>query len=151
LLATDDRAHLVGLQLLDGQFSDRSIVESMTRVGGPFEPAIDRIPTDAFNARDGRLVQAFDAEGGDLIEGSATMLESMVGRPGVGGEGPAASLTSVSPTPSPFRPVEAVTDDSSSGASSRQRAVPVWASETLHLLLDRSTAGLVAPELSLKS
>ena len=104
----------------------------MTRVGGPFEPAIDRVPANSFCARNGGLVQAFDAEGGDLIEGRATMLDSMVRRPGVGAEGLAASLATVATTPSPFRPVRAVTDDSSGSGISRQRTVPVCAAETLH-------------------
>ena len=132
LLTTDERANLVGLKFLDGQSSDCSIVESMTGVGGPFEPAIDRVPGDSLDARNGGLVQAFDAEGGDFVEGRATMLESMVRRPGVGAEGLAASPASVPTTPSPFRPVEAVTDDSSGSGISRQRAFPVYAAETLH-------------------
>ena len=132
LLATDDRTNLVGLHLLYSQARDPPRVESMTRVGGPFEPAIDGIPGDLLDASDGGLVQAFDAEGGDLIEGRATMLESMVSRPGVRAEGLAASLASVSTTSSPFCPVEAVADDSSGGGFSRQLAVDVCAVETLH-------------------
>jgi hypothetical protein len=132
LLATDDGTNLVSLQLLHSQARDPSCVESMTRVAGPFEPAIDGIPGDLLDASNGGLVQAFDAEGGDLVEGRATMLESMVRRPGVGAEGLTASLASVSTTPSPFRPVEAVTQDSSGSGFSRQWAVLVWAAETLH-------------------
>jgi hypothetical protein len=104
----------------------------MTRVGGPFEPAIDGIPGDLLDASNGGLVQAFDAEGGDLVEGRATMLESMVRRPGVGAEGLTASLASVSTTPSAFRSVEAVTHDPSGSGFSRQWAVLVCAAETLH-------------------
>ena len=131
LLATDDRANLVGLQLLDGQARNASIIESMTGVGGPFKPAIDRMPGDSLDSCDGGLVQAFDAEGGDLVEGRAAMLLSMVRRPGVGAESLAASPASVSTTLSPFRPVEAVADDPSSGCFSRQWAFPVCAAETL--------------------
>ena len=99
-LTTDERANLVGLNLLDGQSSDRSIVESMAGVGGPFEPAIDRVPGDSLDARNGGLVQAFDAEGSDFVEGRATMLDSMIRGAGVGAEGLAASPASVSTTPS---------------------------------------------------
>jgi hypothetical protein len=67
----------------------------MTRVGDPFEPAIDGIPGDLFDARDGGLVQAFDAESGNVIEGRAAMLQSMIRRPGVRAEGLTASLASV--------------------------------------------------------
>jgi hypothetical protein len=66
------------------------IVESITAFGGPYEPAIDRIPGDSLDTSDGRLVQAFDAQGGDLVEGRATMLQSMLRRRGVHAEGLAA-------------------------------------------------------------
>ena len=95
------------------------------------EPAIDGIAGDLLDTSDRRLVQAFDAEGGDLIEGRATMLQSIVRRPGVGAEGLTASLATVATTPSPFPPVEAVTDDSCGSGVSRQRAVPVCADEAL--------------------
>ena len=117
LLATDDGTNFVSLQLLHSQARNPSCVESMTRVGGTFEPAIDGIPGDLLDASNGGLVQAVDAEGGDLVEGRATTLESIVRRSGVGAEGLTASLASVSTTPSPFCPVEAVTDDSSGAAA----------------------------------
>jgi hypothetical protein len=104
----------------------------MTRVGGAFEPAIDGIPADLLDTSDRRLIQAFDAEDGDLVEGRATMFESLVRRPGVGAEGLTASLASVSTTPSPFCPVEAVTHDSSGSGFPCQRAVLVCATVTLH-------------------
>ena len=85
----------------------------MTRVGGPFEPAIDRIPGDSLDSCDGGLVKAFDAEGGDLVEGRAAMLQSMVRRPGVGAESLAASPASVSTALSELGLVEAVADDPS--------------------------------------
>jgi hypothetical protein len=109
-----------------------AIVESMTGFGGSFEPAIDRIPGDSLDASNGGLVQAFDAEGGNLAEGRATMLESMVRRRSAHAEGLAASLAPVSTTPPPFRPVEAVADDPSGSGLSQQWAFPVCAAETLH-------------------
>ena len=44
------------------------------------------IPGDLLYPSNRGLVQALDAEGGDLIEGRATMLESMVWRTGVRAE-----------------------------------------------------------------
>jgi hypothetical protein len=128
LLATDDGTNLVSLQFLHSQARDPSRVESMTRFGGPFEPAIDGIPGDLLDARNGGLVPAFDTEGGDLVEGRATILESMVRRRGRRAEGLAASPAAVATTPPPFRPVEAVTHDSSGSGFSRQWAVLVCAS-----------------------
>jgi hypothetical protein len=127
------------LKLLDGQSCDFAIVELMTRFGGPCEPAINRIPGDSLDASDSGLVQAFDAEGGNLVEGRATMLEPMVRRLGGRAEGLAASPASVSTTPSPFRPVEAVADDSSRSGFSGRRASTVCATEVLHCSWNRST------------
>jgi hypothetical protein len=45
-------------------------------------PAMDRIPGDALDSSDGRLVQTLDTEGGDFIKGGATVLESIIRRPG---------------------------------------------------------------------
>jgi hypothetical protein len=104
----------------------------MTRFGGSCEPPIDRIPGDLLDTSDRCLVQAFDAESGDLVEGRATMLESMVRSLGVRAEGLAASPASVSTPPSPFRPVEAVADDPSSIGFSQQWAFPVCATEAHH-------------------
>ena len=132
LLTTDERANLVGLKFLDGQSSDRSIVESMTGVGGPFEPAIDRVPGDSLDARNSGLVQAFDAEGSDFVEGRAAMLESMIRGAGVGAEGLAASPASVSTALPVLGLVEAVAHDPSRSGFSGQRASPVCTTETLH-------------------
>jgi hypothetical protein len=87
-----------------GRSSDYSVVESMTRVDGPFEPASDRIPADASNARDDRLVEAFDTEAGDFVEGRATMSESMERTPGVRAKSLAAGPASESTAPSRFGP-----------------------------------------------
>ena len=91
-----------------------------------------------------RSDETFDAEGGDFVEGDATMLESMVRRPGVAAEGLTASPASILTTLSQFCPVEALTDDRSGSSFSRQRAFPVCAGCDSSLLLDRSTIRLVA-------
>jgi len=71
------------------------------------------IPGDSLYPSYGGLVQALDAERGDIIEGRATMLESMVWRSGVRAERLTASPTPES-TPFPrLGYVEAEADDAS--------------------------------------
>jgi hypothetical protein len=78
------------------------------------------------------LVQALDAERGDLIEGRATMLESMVWRSGVRAERLTASPTPES-TPFPrLGCIETKADDAPGTNFSGQLTTPVWAPETLH-------------------
>jgi len=90
------------------------------------------IPGDSLYPSYGGLVQALDAERGDLIEGRATMLESMVWRSGVRAERLTASPTPES-TPFPrLGYVEAEADDAPGTNFSRQLTTPVWAPETLH-------------------
>jgi hypothetical protein len=63
-LAADDRPNLVSLKLHHGECSYFSIIEPTTKVGCPFEPAIDGIPADPLYPGDRRFVQALDAECG---------------------------------------------------------------------------------------
>ena len=72
------------------------------------------------------LVQALDAERGNLIEGGATMLEPMVWRAGVRVERLTAGTATISTTPPAVGSVESVADDVSGTGFSRQRALPVW-------------------------
>ncbi|HEX3471406.1 MAG TPA: hypothetical protein VHT28_09495, partial [Silvibacterium sp.] len=74
----DDRSDLVGLKFRDPEPSCFLIVEATATVVRFFQPAIDSIPADALDSGDGRLVQAFDAEGRNLIKGSAAMLNPIV-------------------------------------------------------------------------
>ena len=95
-------------------------------------PAMNGIPGDALYPSDRRLVQALNAESGDVIKGRATMLESMVWRTGVRAEGLTASPTPES-TPFPrLGCIETKADDARGTNSSRQLTTPVWAPETLH-------------------
>ena len=90
------------------------------------------IPGDSLYPSYGGLVQALDAERGDLIEGRATILESMVWRSGVRVEGLTASPTPES-TPFPrLGYVGAEADDAPGTGYSRQLTTPVWALEDLH-------------------
>jgi hypothetical protein len=81
---------------------------------------------------DSRLVQAFDAESGNLIKGGAAVLEPIVRRPGIGAERFLACLASVSTTPSPTGLIETKTNDRSASGFSRRQAFPVRTAETLH-------------------
>ena len=90
------------------------------------------IPSDSLYPSNRRLVQALDAERGDLIEGRATMLESTVWRSRV-----RAKRLTASPTPeaTPFPRlgcIEAKADDAPGTNFSRPLTAPVWAPETLH-------------------
>jgi len=78
------------------------------------------------------LAQAFDAESGYFIESGATMLKPMVWRAGVRAERLTAGTATISTTPPAVGSVESVADDVSGAGFSRQRALPVWAAETLH-------------------
>jgi hypothetical protein len=62
LLAAADRFDLVGLKLRHGKSRCPSIAEATTGAGGPFRPAINRIPGNSLDSSDGRLIQPFDAE-----------------------------------------------------------------------------------------
>jgi hypothetical protein len=116
----------------NGDASYFSIIESTTRGGCLFEPAIDSIPADSLYSSDCRFVQALDAESGNLIESCASVLDSMVGRAGIGAECLTASAATISTALSPVSLVEAVADDVSNPGYSRVRASLVWTAETFH-------------------
>jgi hypothetical protein len=92
---------------------------------------MDRIPSDSFDASDGRLIQALDT-GGDFIEPGATVLESIVGCPVCRAERLATRLALVATTLPPPGRVKAVAKDGSDVTFSRARAVLVGTAETLH-------------------
>ena len=128
-LATDDRPDLVSLKLLDCESCYSLIVEPTTRMGCLFEPASDGIPGDRLYPCDCRPVQALDAQGGNFVEGRATMLESIIWCAGVRAECLTATPTQISTTLSRASLVEAVANDVS---DTRQRAFSVRTFETLH-------------------
>ena len=78
LFAAGDRANLVGLELSNIEPTDRLVVESSTPRRCSLEPTVDCIPGESLDAGDRRLVHPFDAEGGDLVESAASMLEPVV-------------------------------------------------------------------------
>ena len=86
------------------------IVEASDAVAGFFQPAVDRIPADALDAGNSRLVQAFDTESCHLIKGSAPMVQSIVRSPAIGAERLLACLASISTAFPPTGLIEAKTD-----------------------------------------
>jgi hypothetical protein len=77
----------------------------------PLQPAMDGIPGDSLYPNYRGLVQALDAERGNLIEDGATMLEPMVWRAGVRAERLTARTATISTTPPAVGSVESVADD----------------------------------------
>src|SRR5262249_20494495 len=94
LLTLDDRSDFVGLNLHCVEPGYFLSVEAAAAVARFFQPAIDRIPADALDAGDSRLVQAFDAETRDLIKGGAAMLKPIVRTARIGAERLLACLAS---------------------------------------------------------
>jgi hypothetical protein len=80
-LAVDDRTDLIRLKLCDRDSIHSSIVEAATRADSFLDPAMDGIPGDLLYPSNRGLVQALDAEGGDLIEGRATTWSRWYGVP----------------------------------------------------------------------
>jgi hypothetical protein len=70
--------HFVCLKLCHGEPFHFPITEATTPVRCSFQPAMHRIPGNALDSSDGRLIQALDTEGGDLIEDRTPVLESVI-------------------------------------------------------------------------
>ena len=119
LFTLSDRSDLVGLKLGEPKRGCFLIVEATAAVAGSFQPAINRIPADALDAGNSRLVQAFEAKSGDLIKSGAAMLKSIVRSPGIGTERFLAGLASISSALSPTGLIETKTDDISGNGFSR--------------------------------
>ena len=111
---------------------------------------MNRIPGDSLDSSDGRLIEAFDTEGGHFIKECAPMLESIIGCPGGRAKSPSTSPALVATTLSPSSPVETVTDNVSCSGFSRPRASPVWTAQTLHQFVDLIEGRGRAFDLSLK-
>ena len=94
----NDRANLVRLKPGNRDFSYFSTIESTTRGGCLFEPAIDGIPGNWLYRSNRGPVQSLDAESRNLIKGRTTVLESIVGRAGIGTESFSASAATISTT-----------------------------------------------------
>ena len=122
-------------QPLSGQSSYFLIVETTTPVASFFQPAIDGIPADAFDAGDGGLIQAFDAQRRHLIKGVAAMLKSIVRSSGRGAECLLAALAAIPTASSPTCLIETKTDDVSGAVFWRWLAGPVRAAVNSHDVL----------------
>ena len=110
-LAPCDRADLVSLEFCCFELRDRLGIELSTTRCRSLKPAINRVPRDSLHPRYGRLAHALNAQGRDLVEGRATMLETIVGRAACRAERGSAAVATVSTTLSRLRFVKAVADN----------------------------------------
>jgi hypothetical protein len=108
------------------------IVETVTRGGCLFEPAINGIPSHALYPSNRGLVQSLNAEIDNIIESCASVLDSMVGCSRIGAEGFTASTATISTTTPPLGFEESVADEVSERGFPRPWTFPVWTTETLH-------------------
>jgi hypothetical protein len=118
-LLPDDRFDFVCLKLHHREFFYFSVVETTAPDPGSFQPAMDCIPGDSLTRANGRLVQTLDTERRDFIEGSATVLKSIIGCPGRRVECLPTSWALVATTLPPLSLVETVTDNASCNEFSR--------------------------------
>jgi hypothetical protein len=104
---------------------------------------MDRIPSNSLDPSDGRFVQTFDTEGGDLIKHRTPVLESMIRCQGCRAECLPTNLALVATTLPALGLVEAMADDTFGSGFCQLRALSVWAGETLHGSWTLSTVDLV--------
>jgi hypothetical protein len=141
--APDDRLDFVCLKFYNREPIYLLIVEATTPDGCSFKPPMNRIPADSLDSSDGRLIEAFDTEGGDFIKECGPMLESIIGCPGGRAKGPSTSPALVATTLPRPSPVETVANDRSGTGIFRGRTVPVGTGEILHGFGTLSTVELV--------
>ena len=135
LFVTDHIADLIGLQFADLDPRDPLMVEAATRVSGPFQPAIHRVPGKLLDSGYRGFVSTLGAESGHLVKGFTAVMESMVEYPAVSTVSFPATLESVFPPLSHPSLLEAIIDDGIGVRFSPLPTLPtllVWASETLH-------------------
>src|ERR1019366_92734 len=149
--SADHRTNLIDLQLPNDNLRNRLIVESTARLGCSLQPTINCVPGNLFDSRNGRFIDSFDAETGDLVKGFAAVMESVINSPAVPAKRLSATFTSKSATPSPPSLVGTITNDRSERGICSQRTLLVWTSEALHGIWTRSTADLLTSRLCLNS
>ena len=93
------------------EFRDCLVIELSTTRRRSLKPAIHRVPRDSLHASDGRLAHALNAQGRDLVEGQAAMLETIVGCVPHRTERLSACRAAIATASSRSRLVEAVSDD----------------------------------------
>ena len=131
ILAADQRADLIRLQLADLNPDDNLMIEATGRTRGFFQTAIHGIPGNLLDASDGRLVHTLDAHSGDFIESGSAMLEPVIDSATVPAKGPAATLASEATTFTPSGLVKSISNDLGSPGIGL-RTLRVWTAETLH-------------------
>src|SRR5262249_26092179 len=132
LLVSHNGSDFVRLKFRDGKAFYFSIIKLTATGGCSFQPPMNCVPAEPVDSSDGRLVEAFDTEGGDSIKRRAAVLESIIRCASRRGEDLPARLATIATMLTPPRPVEAVANDGSDVVFSRGRAVLVGTAETLH-------------------
>ncbi len=151
VLAADEGANLVGLELLDFEPGDPFVVESTTHLGCPLEPPRDGVPGNPLDPCDRRNADTLDSEGDDRVESSSSMLETLVGRASRLRERLSALDAPVSATfPGP-RSVESVAGDVSGPDFPMERTCGIETSAILHSAWPLSTKDLTTLEIGLNS
>ncbi len=149
-IPTDHCADLIGLQFADWDLRNPLVGESATGGSGFLQPAIRRVPGNLLDSGNGGFIHALNAESGDFIKRSSTMLESVINSASVPAEGPAAHLAS---EPTAFTPagwVETKTNDHSPRGVCSQRTLGIGTAETLHGAWTRSSVELATSKIGLK-
>jgi hypothetical protein len=132
LLVSHNGSDFVRLKFRSRKSLYLSTIEPATPGSRSFEPTMHCVPGDLFDSSDGGLVEAFNAESRHFIEGSTTVLESMIRCSGRRAERLPTNLALVATTLPPSGLVKAVSDDPFGSGLSRLRALSVCTAETLH-------------------
>ena len=125
LLVAGEGTNLVGLQLLDNESRDPSVVEATASVRRPLEPTSDGVPGNPFDSSNRRNTDTFDPESNDLVKGVSMMLETVVRRALCRRERLSTPDAAVSTAPPGPCSVETVPDDVSGTDFSMQRTLGV--------------------------
>jgi len=149
-IATNHSSDLIHLQFADWDLCNPLIIESATGGSGFLQPAIHRVPSNLLDSGNRGFIHALNAESGDFIKRSSTMLESVINSASVPAERPAAHLAS---EPTAFTPagwVKTKTNDHSQRGVCSQRTLGIGTAETLHGVWTRSSVDLVTSKMGLK-
>ncbi len=122
LLRYQEGAYLVELDLAQDDALSVGAAEAVRCRGCAFDPARDRAPGNALDACNGRLADAFHAQGCNALELSRRVLQAAVGRARGGAERATALLAAVSATAHPAGLAVAMEDDVAAITSVVERA-----------------------------
>ena len=132
ILATDDRANLIGLKLGDTEVSDGLIVESPTTGRSPLEPSRDRVPASSLQPRNDGLADTLNAERRDFVKSASTVLEAVIWRALCRAERHSAALATGATTFSGLGLVKAVGDNVALVDLLKERTLGIRTTDALH-------------------